>query len=233
MKKISKLGQSTIDSVSNKVTASTLSGIVDDWLRCFPDLKRYRSGQKLLKRIGPVVVGIELEKFLSNAYRPRVVLYNLLDETSNKLIPVIDQTIRSKKGIEISIEYSQHAKEYLPATDLLVSQSRVKLNGKTTLDELLGGIILYIENDAVSNCFWSCQAVMQLSRLIESESKREQYFRQGLDLVKKKVSAQFLDRQTKGVEAWTMSIKNLEPQTMGLMISKNLKKHRLEDVLEF
>jgi hypothetical protein len=231
-KKTSKLAQSIVDSVSNKVSTSVLTKVISDWQSYFFELKRYKSGMKLLKKIGPVVLGIELEKFFSDAYRPRVILINLVDNTSNTLVKVIDQTIKDKKGLDITVLYSQHTREYLDACYLLEQQSRLSLFGNPTLEDIINGIVTDIEKNA-GNCFWSCQAVMQLSQLIENNQKKEMYFEKGLELIRKKVPAQLLDMQTKGSEKWITSIKNLDTEKINTCVKESLQKHKLDDIPEY
>lgn len=226
---MSKLAQSVLDSVTNKASASVLSEVAADWQSHFSSLKRHKSSQKLLKRTGPVVFGIELEKFLSDEYRPRVVLYNLIDNSS-KLIRVIDQTISNQKGLEISIKYSRHAEEYPNACRLLEQQSRVNFFGKPAIEDIICSIITFIEKDAVANCFWSCEAVMQLSRLLNEDQKKEKYFEKGLDLAKNKIPAQILDTLTKGTEKWIAAIENLNVEKINTLIEDSLRRHKLEDI---
>ncbi len=56
-----------------KVSKTVLNEVISDWQEQFTGLERLKSGQKILKRVSFVALGIELEKYLSDAYRPRFV----------------------------------------------------------------------------------------------------------------------------------------------------------------
>lgn len=224
--------QHAIDTYfKNKASAVVLSEVVADWLRIFPELKRYKSGQKILKKVGPVIVGIELEKFLSDEYRPRVVAYNLLDNRNNRLVSIIDQTIKNKKGLDISIKYKQHAEEYVEACALLKNKARVDLFGMPAIEDIITGIIGFIEHDAAGVCFWSCQAVMQLSHLIDVEKKKVYFFNKGYDLLKQKVPPQFLAMQVGDVERWLRETKELNAEKINPLIEESIRKYKLEGVV--
>lgn len=229
--KKSKLAQSILESVTNKVPLSILTKVITDWQEYFNELTRYKSGQKLLKVVGPVAYGIELEKFLSDKYRPRVILINLIDGSST-FIKVIDQTIKNNRDLDISIGYSQHSKEYIETCKLLEQQSRISLFGKPTIEDIIKSIITYIEKDSIGNCFWSCQAVMQLSRLVEDEVKKELFFSKGLELLKKKIPVQLLDIQTKGTEKWISGIRDLDVKKISELIEISIRNKKLQSILK-
>jgi len=220
--------QSILDSINYKASPSMLTQVVNDWVKLFPELKRYKSGQKILKRFGPVVYGIELEKYLSSEYRPRIVAYSMIANDS-RLCTIIDHTIRTEGYIEVSIKYAQHSENYLPASHLLKGQSKIDLFGKPTLEKIIEAIIANVKAD-FRNCFWPCRAVMQLSRLIDDKVKAEVYFEEGFDLLKKKTPAQWLEMETKGLENWKMGIKNLTAEKIDILINENIEKYRFENI---
>jgi hypothetical protein len=221
--------QSILDSINYKASPSTLTQVVNDWVKLFPELKRYKTGQKILKRFGPVVYGIELEKYFSSEYRPRVVLYSLL-ANEPRLGAVIDQTIRTERNIEVTVKYSQHSENYLTASRLLTEQSRVNLFGKPTIDQVIEAIFNYVKFNIQTNCYWSCRAVMQLSRLMDDKTKGDEYLEQGFDLLKQKLSTQWLETETKGLDNWKMEIKNLTADKIDVLINENIKKYRFENI---
>lgn len=85
------------------------SQICEDWINEFPCLARYKNGRKLLRIQNPVVLGIELEKFLSDEYRPRFVALNLLSRFPGFSV---SHTLRTSRGFELSIRYSKHEMDF-------------------------------------------------------------------------------------------------------------------------
>jgi len=92
------------------------SEICKDWLKEFPLLKRFKSGRKLLRLEGPIVLGIELEKFISKEYRPKFVALNLL---SNFPVFGISRTLATKRLPQLSIAYSKHESAFLEAVAIM------------------------------------------------------------------------------------------------------------------
>lgn len=84
-----------------------------DWLARFPLLQRFKRGRKLLRQIGPVILGIELEKYLSTQYRPQFVALNLL---SGFVGFSISRTLRTERNSQWSIHYRHHSRDHAPAT---------------------------------------------------------------------------------------------------------------------
>lgn len=103
--------------------------------------------------------------------------------------------------------------------------------GTPTIEDIITGIIKYIEHDALGVCFWSCQAVMQLSRLIEGEKQKEDFFNKGYDLLKQKVPLQFLIMQVKDVEEWMHGIKELNTEKINILVEEGIRKYKLEDIV--
>lgn len=232
-KKISKLAQATIDSVNTKTPGTILTKVVSDWQQLFSDLRRYKTGQKLLKRVGPVVFGIELEKYFQTGYRPTVILFNLIDCRSNRLVYVIDKKVRNERGLEYIIDYSEHTEHYHKASMFLVEQSPISLFGALSIEYIIKSIISYVENDSVGNCFWSCQAVMQLSQLIEDEQKKETFFAKGVELMRRRIPMQWLEMQTGGIKQWINDIRNLDAERINDSVKESLRKHKLEEIFNY
>ncbi|NJM26009.1 MAG: hypothetical protein HC859_11500 [Bacteroidia bacterium] len=176
LKKYSRLVPAFPNAASKRVAVPTLSEVADDWLTYFRGLARYKTDQRLLKRIGPVAFGIELEKYLPDSYRPRMIVYNLI-EAGSKLVPVVDHLAKDNRGLQIFIPYTSHAKRYTEACELMARQARVKLLTRPAPEDVINGIIAYVENDAVGDCFWSCQAVLQLSQLLSRKPNATNIFR--------------------------------------------------------
>lgn len=228
--KNSKLGQSILDSVKNKVSPAILTKAVNDWNSQFTLLKRMKSGQKLLKIIGPIAFGIGLEKFLSDEYRPRLIAYNLIDNSENKLIKIINQTLTDKKDLDISIEYNKHENHFLDACSEMKKQARLDLDKPYQIENFIDGILMFIEKDCLENPIYPCQAVLQLSNYLKKSELKESYCKEAVKLLTKKVPANLLQIQTKGLDKWIESNKNISNEEINLRIQQSIKKYKLEGI---
>ena len=229
---MSKLANYINDSV-NSDHRSEFTKVINDWQGRFPNLIRYRSGNKLIKRIGPVIIGIEIEKFLSDEYKPKFIAYNLIDHDSRNLVYIIDQSIKNRKGLDISIKYSSHAAEYIEACEKMECQSCINLTNRVSLNMILDGILTFVKSDYIGNCFWSCQAILQLSRLIEPVNVGNDYFNEGVKLLERKVPSEILEFMTGGFQNWINKTKCLSHGEIMNYITCNLGKFKLEKVIDY
>ena len=92
------------------------SQICKDWASEFPFLARFKNGRKLLRIQSPVVFGIELEKFFSDKYRPKFIAMNLLSSFPEFSI---GRLLRTKKGMDLSIAYSEHERDFQQAVGIM------------------------------------------------------------------------------------------------------------------
>lgn len=207
-----------------------LTQVVSDWQSQFPDLKRHKGGQKLLKRVGGIVLGVELEKFSSAAYRPSFVLYNLFDATLSRLVPCVDQKLSDNKGLQIKIEYRMHSRDYLQACGMMRTQAKVRLDGCPTLEDVIHGILRYIDTDLKgANPFEPCKAVMLLSRFVRETKYGEECFQAGKERLLR-FPAQYLDMQTGGTEQWIEELRKTAPEQLVRAVDENVARFKLESV---
>jgi len=96
--------------------------ICTDWTNCFPFLKRFKSGRKLLCRFDSVVYGIELEKikFDNSSYRPNFIAMCLL---GNPPEFAINQVLENKRNPQYKVAYSKHSKKFNEAVSLMKEQA--------------------------------------------------------------------------------------------------------------
>ncbi|MCR6641085.1 MAG: hypothetical protein NVV82_19355 [Sporocytophaga sp.] len=230
-KKMGKLAQSVVESVSNKISTSVLTQTLMDWQKEFPDLKRFKSTQKLLKRIGPAIIGIELEKYMSDKYRPRLVLINLLDTSYNKISPCVYQSFKNKKGNELFVAYKDHSHLYLDACKIVENEARISLRNKPTLNEIIEGIFIYIEEDLYSaNPFDECKSILLFSRLLHDEKMKEFYFDKAVKLMEKKIPHSILEDFTGGFKSWIEIIKNLDSEKLNKLQEESINKYKLIEI---
>ncbi len=100
--------------------------ICADWMAEFPGLKRFRNGRRLLKRHGPIVVGIELEKgrFSDTEYRPNFIAMSLLDPYSDF---TVNRTLVDHKEPQVELSYVEHGAKYKHVCELMREQALLDL----------------------------------------------------------------------------------------------------------
>lgn len=216
--------------MSLKTPSAVLTQVASDWQGQFPDLKRFKGGQKLLKRVGGIVLGIELEKYFDVGYRPKPVIFNLLDPTARSFFPCVVQSLRNPKGLQLTIRYTGHSQEYLQACDIMRRQARVRLDGVPTLLEVIRGILKYIDGDLMgTNPFQPCKAVMLLSRMIQDADQRDQYFQAALERLLR-YPAQYVEVETGGTEQWIVAMRSRQSEELLRAMSENIERFKFEGV---
>lgn len=127
-----------------KLTASARRHITSDWSSCFPDLG-VLCPLVLLRRAGPLLQGITLNRDSSNAvYRPTFHVHSLMKE-SPVITMVLAQELRSRKtGAPESIPVRRHAEKYVDAAKRLAAQAPMPLSGALTTSDVLEAYDAYL-----------------------------------------------------------------------------------------
>lgn len=115
-----------------KVTSALNTKITNDWLSAFPGLGRYRP-KWIMRRIGPLVMGITLQPLSFGEYRPIFHVFNLA--TRMDFIGLsLYQTVHTGDGYtEIWIDYGDHDRKWAEAAALFRSQIAWPLEGDVSL----------------------------------------------------------------------------------------------------
>lgn len=210
----------------NKVV---LDKVILDWNNQFPSLQRYMRGQKLLKRFGPIVIGIELEKFSSDEYRPRFIAINLLSNPK-KLIRCIYQSAKNKKGLDVIVPYSKHSVSYIEACSLIQSQSRISLRMEPSIYDIINGIKDHIDNDlSEANPFFECEALMYLSKYLPNPKTSNEVFQNALDRLNR-VPRIFIETYSGGYETWVNRINSYTIEELNNCIKESIMVNKLQNI---
>lgn len=121
----------------NRLTRKIQTRITKDWHEHFPELAIYKP-RWMLRRVGPLLQGVLLERDSSNdSYLPMVHLHNLAREWSSITISpsIALLTIRTSARDKITVR--SHEKRYLEAISRLKEQSVIPCRGELTLSEAL------------------------------------------------------------------------------------------------
>ena len=112
-----------------KLTLTAKQQITEDWNRCFPEMGIYKP-LHLLRRVGPVLIGILLERdSTKDRYLPTFHVHNLA-----KPFPVITLTLSEPLRTEITqapdqIKVSQHESRFEEASERMDRQALLPLKG--------------------------------------------------------------------------------------------------------
>lgn len=110
--------------------------ITSDWAELFPEFTRWQS-LRLLRRIGPVVQGIALDRSGdAKSYEPTVHVHAL-----TRAFPTVSltlcQRLASATGASQSVDVARHASLYRESAAMLEEQSRLPLRRFPDLREIL------------------------------------------------------------------------------------------------
>lgn len=124
-----------------------------EWLLSFPELTVY-GANKLLKIMGPTLVGIELfhHPRLDKRYRPYFVCYTLFEKDEKTCIknPVIDQMFHTPNNLQLDISYCEDKDNLKEIISHIRKQIKIPLEGNVSLDNVLEMIQYQISyNDSI------------------------------------------------------------------------------------
>lgn len=120
-----------------KLTSKLKKKYTEDWLQAFPKFGVYRP-MWLMKRNGPILVGICLERYASNdSYRPKVHVHNLL--RASRIISLsMSFTLFERIGFgTLQLSTRDHEKKLEMAISKVREQARIPLNEDLSVDALI------------------------------------------------------------------------------------------------
>jgi hypothetical protein len=150
------------------VNKETSNAVNIDWENALPQLTLYAKN-KLYKRIGPLIIGIELIRLpMSDAYRPHFVIYPLWkkDVKTGLDYPIILSEYYNKKGLQFSIPYEKHEAFFTGVLEAVKCQSPVSFDEVVDIDDLITVFDAYSKKPPLSaapNSF--LQAELQKAKL--------------------------------------------------------------------
>ncbi|WP_329456284.1 hypothetical protein [Streptomyces sp. NBC_01497] len=121
----------------SKVDAATVKRATKDWSALYPGFDVWRP-LRLLRRIGPVLQGVTLDRSTSgDAYFPTVHIHALTRE-----FPVVSLTLGQRlvtsSGVQEAVTFSRHGEDYSDAARRLTEQSRLSLDLPPTIEDVVG-----------------------------------------------------------------------------------------------
>lgn len=131
------------------LTRSAKARITADWSRCFPELGVYRP-MHLLRRVGPVLIGIVLDRDSSNtSYRPTFHVHNLTRESTEVTLTLWQPLMTTRTSAPDTIDVRVHAAKHREAAQRLAQQAPLPLAGDVSLVSILDAYRRYLSGQGV------------------------------------------------------------------------------------
>jgi hypothetical protein len=120
----------------SKVDAATVKRVTKDWASAYSEFDVWRP-LRLLRRIGPVLQGVTLDRSTSgDAYFPTVHIHALTRE-----FPVISlalgQRLVTSSGVQEAVKFSRHVEDYPDASRRLAEQAGLSLDVRPTIEDIV------------------------------------------------------------------------------------------------
>jgi|CXWL01.1.fsa_nt_gi hypothetical protein len=120
--------------------------ITERWISAFPDFAVYKP-MWLMKRNGPVLIGICLERFSSNdEYRPITHVHNLSRPTGFATLSIASQILDPTRRREMRLTAESSEQDIEVAIAQVKSQSTIPLTRKVLLNDILSAYRQYVTN---------------------------------------------------------------------------------------
>ena len=119
-----------------RLAAATAKRVTADWADVFPDFDVWKP-LRLLRRIGPVIQGITLDRSTSgNEYFPTVHVHALTRD-----FPVVSLTLGQRllgaSGVQEGVSFAGHDADFASAAQRLESQSNLPLRAWPSIEEIV------------------------------------------------------------------------------------------------
>ena len=128
-----------------KLTKSFEKQITNDWHQELPSLGIYRP-RRLLRRVGPLLVGIVLERDSGgDVYKPMFHVHCLGKPSETVSLMLFSQLRSDRSGGPDFVDLRWHEDKYMEAVKRMVRQSPLPLEGDLTIEQVLNAYRAYLE----------------------------------------------------------------------------------------
>lgn len=217
----------------SKTDTATARRVTADWAKVFSGFDAWRP-LHLLRRIGPVLQGITLDRSTSgDAYFPTAHIHAL-----TRPFPVVSltlgQRLASDSGMQESIRFARHAVDHIDASRRLAEQARLSLGAPPSVGDIVKELHAFtvaqyeLGNPPALN-------EVEDSVLISSASGDKRLAEQGLQLAQELVAKwpkSRLPLNWIGGEEWITSLaeKAASPEDLCAIVEGQVTLHKLTKV---
>lgn len=151
------------------LTPEAKKRITKGWAECFPEMGIHEP-MHLLRRVGPLLIGIALERDSGNhRYTPTFHVHNLASDVGHITLTLAQPLVTNRNGATESIEVRWHETKFRDAAQRLAQQALLPFAGDLSLDAVLaayrthldrGDVLRYqsvLYEDMALICSWASQ----------------------------------------------------------------------------
>ncbi|EDY57343.1 MULTISPECIES: hypothetical protein [Streptomyces] len=217
----------------SKSEAPTAKRVTSDWMSTLPGFAAWRP-LRLLRRIGPVVQGVTLDRTTSgDGYFPTVHIHALVRE-----FPVVTLTLGQRlitpSGVQESIPFALHSTEFGSAAQRLIAQSELSLEEPPSISEIVNSLYEYV---AVQQDKGLPPAVRELEDgiLVAAAVGERSLVERGLDLARQMANVwpkSRLPLDWQGSDVWLTGLEQRVDDSSGLqdVVERQVAFHKLAKV---
>ena len=126
------------------LTAAAKKRITQDWAELFPGMGIYEQ-MHLLRRVGPLLIGIILERDSGNiSYRPTFHVHSLTSDFAEVSLTMSQALLTVRTRAPETIDVVRHEAKYHEAADRLCKQAALPLSGDLSLSEVTSAYEAYL-----------------------------------------------------------------------------------------
>ncbi|MFI5815530.1 hypothetical protein ACIA7S_31890 [Streptomyces sp. NPDC051643] len=216
-----------------KTDPATAKQVTADWARVFDGFDIWRPF-RLLRRVGPLVQGITLDRSTSgDAYFPTAHIHALM-----RPFPVVSlalgQRLASTSGVQEAIKFTDHAEDYLDAARRLAGQARLSLDVPPTVADVVNELRAFATAQQGLGGLPAIWAVED-SILVPSASGDRDLAEEGLQLARdlvKKWPKHRLPLDWVGEEVWITSLRKSADNAEDLraIVESQVRAHKLAKI---
>jgi hypothetical protein len=144
------------------LTTELKTRITADWSSCFPGLGVYEP-MHLLRRVGPLLIGISLERDSGNdSYRPTFHVHNLAKALGHITLTLYQPLLTERTRAPDTIFARWHTEMFWEAAKRLESQAPLPLSGNVLLEEVIEAYRSRLKSDGCQfdNCLFEDMALI-------------------------------------------------------------------------
>ncbi|MFD7490608.1 hypothetical protein [Streptomyces mirabilis] len=216
-----------------KTDPATVKQVTADWARAFDGFDIWRP-LRLLRRVGPLVQGITLDRSTSgDAYFPTAHIHAL-----TRPFPVVSlalgQRLASRSGTPEAIKFTDHTEDYLDAARRLAGQARLSLDVSPPVADVATELRAFATAQHGLGS-WPAVDAVEDSILIPSASGDRGLAEEGLQLARdlvKKWPKHRLPLDWVGEEVWITSLRKSADNAEDLrtIVESQVRAHKLAKI---